>query len=209
MLKRVFSISLAMVMILSLGACGPKRESAQSVAEKAILAVKNVDYATTQAYWGKGALEDVSKAADVEPDEQSSEIMKLLTKNLSYSITNSQEDEQAGTATVSVDFTNTNMSLVMAEYIKTAMSDIFTYAFLPEDQQPTDEELEQMYMEKLTELMSSDDNETVTKSVDITLTLVDDQWQIDTSNAAEVLDAMLGGILSYAESMSEQFGDFE
>lgn len=167
MFKRLFSIFLAATMTLSLTGCGPKRESAQSVVEKAILAVKNLDSESAQTYWGSDSLESVGAITNADTDEQSIEIMKLLTQNLSYSITNSQEDEQDGTATVSVDFTNTNMSLVMAEYMKNVMSDILTYAFLPADQQPSDEEMEQLYMDKLTEAMSADDNESITNSVDI------------------------------------------
>ena len=209
MFKRLFSIFLAATMTLSLTGCGPKRESAQSVVEKAILAIKNLDSESAQTYWGSDSLESVGAITNADTDEQSIEIMKLLTQNLSYSITNSLEDEQGGTATVSVDFTNTDMSLVMAEYMENVMSDILTYAFLPADQQPSDEEMEQLYMDKLTEAMSADDNESITNSVDITLSLIDDQWQIDTSNSAKVLDAMMGGLFSYLDSMSEQFGTLE
>lgn len=203
MVKRGLSIFLAAIMLFSLSACGPKRESAQSVVENALTAMKNLDQEAVQQYWGDDALGEAESLTDVATDEQTMEVMKLLTQNLSYTVTNSQEDEDAGTATVSVDITNTNMSLVMAEYLSSALSDILTYAFLPADQQPSDEELTQIYIDKLMEAMASEDNETVTNSVNIHLTLTDDQWKIEPSE--EVVDAMLGGILSYISSMSEQF----
>lgn len=202
-MKRIISILLIAVMALSFTACGAKRESAQDVVVKAITAVKDMDWETAQSYWGEDTLDAASNLTETETDEQSLALLQLLTKNLSYTITGSQEDEQAGTATVSVDFTNVNMSLILAELITNVLSDAFTYAFLPEDQQPSDEEMTNKYMEDLTELMTADDVEMITTSVDIPLTLEDDQWKIASSE--EAADAMLGGILSYADSMAEQF----
>lgn len=202
MLKRGLSIFLATMMALSLSTCGPKRESAQTVVENAITAMKNMDLEAVQSYWGNDALNEAETLTNTDTDDQTLEVMKLLTQNLSYSVTNSQEDEDAGTATVSVDITNTDMSLAMAEYMSSIMSDLFTYAFLPEDQQPSDEELNQIYMDKLIEVLSAENTETVTTSVNIDLTLSDDQWKITPSE--EVVDAMLGGILTYIDSMSEQ-----
>lgn len=202
-MKRIVSVLLIAVMALSFTACGAKRQSAQDVVDQAITAVKDMDWETAQAYWGEDALDAASNLTETETDEQALALLQLLTQSLSYTITGSQEDEQAGTATVSVDFTNVNMSLVLAELIKNALSDALTYAFLPEDQQPSDEEMTAKYLEDLTELMTADDVEMLTTSVDIPLTLEDDQWKIASSE--EAADAMLGGIISYAESMAEQF----
>lgn len=206
-MKRMISILLAAVMALSFTACGTKRESAQQVVEKAITAVQEMDWETAQSYWGADAFDTATDIAsddseDSATDEQLEKVLEPMMRNLSYTVTGSEEDEKAGTATVSVDITNIDMSLVMAELVKNAVADAMTYAFLPADQQPTDEELDEKYMADLTELVTADDAETVTTSVDIPLTLVDDQWQISSSD--EAADAMMGGLISYAESLSEQ-----
>lgn len=206
-MKRMVSILLVAVMALSFTACGTKRESAQQVVEKAITAVHEMDWETAQSYWGADAFDTATDIAsddntEAATDEQLEKVLEPLMQNLSYTITGSEEDEQAGTATVSVDITNIDMSLVMAELVKNAVSDALTYAFMPADQQPTDEELDEKYMADLTELVTADDVETVTTSVDIPLTLVDDQWQI--SSSEEAADAMMGGLISYVDSMSEQ-----
>lgn len=208
-MKRMVSILLAVVMALSFTACGTKRESAQQVVEKALTAVQEMDWETAQSYWGTDAFDEATdiaaeNGADAETLAEAEKLLEPLAQHLSYTVTGSEEDEKAGTATVSVDITNINMSLVMAELIKNALSDALTYAFMPADQQPTQEELNEKYLANLTELITADDAETITTSVDIPLTLVDDQWQI--SSSEEAADAMLGGLFSYVESMSEQLG---
>ena len=79
------------------------------------------------------------------------------------------------------------------------LSKAFSYAFLPEGQQPTDEEMDAMYLADLTSLLSQDNNPTVTNTVDIKLNLVDDEWQIVPSD--EAIDAMLGGISSFTDAL--------
>ena len=198
MINRVFSVFLTAVMVLSFSACGPKRESAQSVAEHALAAVKDLDMQAAQQYWGDGS----TILSDTESSEPSVEIMELLTQNFSYSITGSQEDEDAGTAIVSVDMTNTDMSLIIADFLAAVLSDALANAFLPADQQPSDEELAQANLDTLTELMAGEDLDTVTNSVDIHLTLTDDQWKIVPSE--EVFDAMFGGMFSALTSLEDQ-----
>ena len=51
-MKRYIAFLLAAMMLLSLAACGTKRESAESVAEKAIQAVQKLDADQMQKYWG-------------------------------------------------------------------------------------------------------------------------------------------------------------
>ena len=151
-----------------------------------------------QQYWG----DESTILPDTAISEPSVEIMELFTKNFSYSITDSQEDEDAGTATVSVDMTNTDMSLIIADFLAAVLSDMLSNAFLPTDQQPSDEDLTKAYLNELAELMAGEDLDTVTNSVDIHLTLTDDQWKITPSD--EVFDAMFGGMLSAFTSLDNR-----
>ena len=88
----------------------------------------------------------------------------------------------------------------MSDMISTAIG----YAFLPEDQQPSDEEMNQMFMDSLMESMDAHQDTSVTNTVDVSLTLVDDAWKITPSD--EVIDAMMGGMLSYFENAGAAFG---
>ena len=143
-------------------------------------------------------------AAQPEADDEDAQVMKAVTKHLSYTVKESKEDEKAGTATVTVEFTNADMTAIMSEFIQQAFSDALNYAFLPEDQQPSEEEMDQKYLDILTGLLAREDNKMVTNTVDISLKLTDDQWTIESDD--KVLDAMLGGMLSSADSISDSLG---
>lgn len=205
MMKRICSVILAATLALSLTACGgTKRESAQAVVEGAINAVQNADFAAMKTYWGEDTLGKVESSAPAETDSEDAQVMKALTQHLTYTVKESKEDEKAGTATVTVEFTNTDMAVIMGEFIQQVFSDALSSAMLPEDQQPAEDEMNQKYLDLLTELMAREDNKTATNTVDINLKLTDGQWKIEPAD--EAVDAMLGGMLSYAESMSDAFG---
>lgn len=201
MMKKLISTIVICCMAASLlVGCGPSRASAQSVTESAIQSIQTVDMTALQQYWGPDSLTE--EMLDLE-DESAAEFLKQITKNLTYKVISAEENEEAGTATVSVEFTNIDMAPIMTEFLRIAFSDALSYAFLPEDQQPSEEELSVRYMEKLTELMSKEDLATKTIPVDIPLVLVEDQWKITPDDA--VIDAMFGGMLTAADAMSEAF----
>ena len=194
-MKKLISVLLCAVMLLSLAACG--RESAESVVEKAIKSVKDLDLEAMNSYWGDDAIDVTDDVLESESDAEALEVLKLITDKMTYEIIDSQEDEKAGTATVTVSFTNINMGVVLS----TLLSEMFTeLLFLPEEEQPTEEEINSMVMEKLKTLATAEDAEMTTMEVDIHLDLVDDQWKI--SNSETAVDAMFGGMISSMSSMS-------
>ena len=194
-MKKLISVLLCAVMLLSLAACG--RESAESVVEKAIKSVKDLDLEAMNSYWGDDASDVTDDVLESESDAEALEVLKLITDKMTYEIIDSQEDEKAGTATVTVSFTNINMGVVLS----TLLSEMFTeLLFLPEEEQPTEEEINSMVMEKLKTLATAEDAEMTTMEVDIHLDLVDDQWKI--SNSETAVDAMFGGMISSMSSMS-------
>ncbi|WP_462378407.1 nuclear transport factor 2 family protein [Emergencia timonensis] len=200
-MKKMLSIGCAIVLCLSIASCGATRDSAETVVENAIKAFQSGDQATMQAYWG----EEDSSGSTSEEDVQAQEMVKLLSQDLTYKIIDSEENEDSGTATVSVEFTNINMSEVFSIFMGEMFSAAFGYAFLPEDQQPSDEEMNQMYMDKFAEVVEENKDNIVTTEVDIPLTLVDNEWKINATE--DVIDAMLGGLYSSANSMSEAFAE--
>ena len=194
-MKKLISVLLCAVMLLSLAACG--RESAESVVEKAIKSVKDLDLEAMNSYWSDDAIDVTDDVLESESDAEALEVLKLITDKMTYEIIDSQEDEKAGTATVTVSFTNINMGVVLS----TLLSEMFTeLLFLPEEEQPTEEEINSMVMEKLKTLATAEDAEMTTMEVDIHLDLVDDQWKI--SNSETAADAMFGGMISSMSSMS-------
>lgn len=198
-MRKFLCCLLSLALLLSLAACGNRRESAQSVVEAAIKSVQAAEMDTIAQNWGG----ELSTDLGAETGDESQEMLAAIAKNLTYSIVSSKEDAGAGTATVTVEFTNTNMQEVFAEYLSQMLSVAFEYAFLPEDEQPTEEEMNEMYLDTFMEVMEEKAGETVTSTVDIPLELVDDTWKI--SAGEDVIDAMFGGLYTYANSMNEAF----
>lgn len=195
-IKHLLCVGIVLSMSFLLAACS-SREPAETVVDKAMQAFQTMDKEGIAHYWGGSDLEeDLSEEDEVLQEN----IMMALCSSMSYTITGSEEDEAAGTAAVSVDITTIDMQHVMAAYMEAMFSDMLEYAFLPEGQRPTDEELEQMAGEKLLEIFEENKETTTTSSVTIDLTLADDTWQIEASD--ELADAMLGGLLSSAEELT-------
>lgn len=201
MKRKILALLLGLSLLFTLAACGTARPSAQSVTESAIQGVQAVDQESVQQYWGGDLLEEDALGLNA----QDTELLKALTKNLTYKVISAEEDEGAGTAVVSVEFTNIDMSPVMGDFMQSLLGDAFQYAFLPEDQQPTEEELSEQYVQKFTELLSAEDLAKKTTSVEIPLTLVDDQWKITPDDA--IIDAMFGGMVTVVNSMDEAFSE--
>ena len=207
-MKKLLCAGCSIALCLSLVSCGgASRESAESVVESGIKAFQSMNQEEVQKYWGDTDFSSDVASATSEDEEYGQQILEKIASGLTYEITGSTEDEEAGTATVSVDFTNIDMGTVMSEWVSDMMTTAIGYAFLPEDQQPSEDELNQMYMDSLTEVMDNNKDNTVTNSVDVQLSLTENKWKIDSSD--EVVDAMVGGMMSYADSMGNSFGGAE
>lgn len=201
MKRKILALLLGLSLLFTLAACGTARPSAQSVTESAIQAIQAADITSLQQNWGG----DLPNGDALGLDEQDATLLEALTKNLTYKVVSAEEKEADGTAVVSVEFTNTDMAPVMEDFIQSVLGDAFQYAFLPEEQQPSDEELTEQYLQTFTDLLEEEDLATKTTTVEIPLTLVDDQWQITPDEA--IVDAMFGGMLTVADSMDEAFSE--
>lgn len=203
-MKKYLSVVLALILCLTLASCGSKRASAESVVENGIKAFQSVDQEAMQQYWGDADFTDIPMDGVASGDDAyGQELLKKLASNLTYQITGSSEDEGAGSATVTVEFTNVNMGVILPEWFGDMLSKSFEYAFLPEDQQPSEEELSAMYMDSLNSAIDNHADDVVTNTVEITLSLVDDEWKINATE--DVVDAMVGGMVSSFSSLGDAF----
>lgn len=196
-MKRIVSALIALIMVLSLSACGAKRESAQSVVEAALKSAQTIDTESMAAYWGNDSFEDLE--SDEDDYEENLAIMKLMLGGMTYNIVSAEENDSAGTATVTTEITNVDMTKIMQTFLAQMFAKAMEYAFLPEDQQPTESEMDAMYLEILTSLLADENNPTVTNTVDVKLELVDNAWKITPTD--DVINAMLGGINSFEDAL--------
>lgn len=100
--------------------------------------------------------------------------------------------------------TNTDMREIVAQFLQLSIQDAFQYAFLPEDQQPSDEEMDAMYMQHFQDLMAKEDNPTITTNIDIHLTKAENSWIINGDTL--LLDAIFGGFLSAMQNIASSLG---
>lgn len=203
-MKRIITFLLAIAMLFSLAACSDKqegtkggenkRESAQTVVEKAIQAVQELDEEGIQKYWG--TTDD--DTADDELSELDSACIEAMFKNLSYKIVSCEEKKT--TATVKVEFTNIDIPQAFSDTIDVVFAKILEKAFAGEE----DFDENAIMCEELLKALNSGDYGKVTKEVTINLSLEDDNWVIDPSNSDEVFNAMLADINTFLDSLNDE-----
>lgn len=210
MKRTCLALLLGLSLLLGLAACGA-RTSAQETTEKGLEALRDWNVLALPQYWNTDglSLEDLESFGQVSQDLESlglslEDVAGLagpMTRHLSWQVISAQEDAAAGTATVTVELTNLDMAPILVQFLQTALGDALGSAFLSQDQQPTQEELLQQYLQTLTDLLNQEDLDTKTTTVDVSLTLVDGQWKITLDEA--LLDALSGGLLSLGDALTQ------
>lgn len=202
-MKKLMCMVLAIALMVPLAGCS--RASAESVVEDAIQAFQSADVDAIRQSWGNTDL--ASSEDSAEDDAYTQQLLEPIASGLTYQITDSTEDAKARTATVTVEFTSIDMSAVFSEWMGELVSQALGYAFLPADQQPSQEELSELSIEIFCDVVENHTDDKVTNTVDIPLSLVENEWKIDTSD--EVLDAMTGGMITTLTSLDDTLNGAE
>ena len=193
-------IPLLLLCTVFLSACGAKNETPEAAATNALNAVKAVDMATIHKYFGSDTdLFNAGQQTEVNTSAEDKAFIETIVKNLTFEVVSSSIDGDK--ATVSVAITNTDMSAIFAQYLQVIFQEAFQYAFLPEEQRPSEEEMAQLYMQRFQELMAKEDNPTVTTNLDMSLTKNENTWLITADPA--LLDAIFGGLISSMEGFTD------
>ena len=196
-MKKLMCMVLAIALMVPLAGCS--RASAESVVENAIQAFQSADVDAIRQSWGNTDL--ASSEDSAEEDAYTQQLLELIASGLTYQITDSTEDAKAGTATVTVEFTSIDMNAVFSEWMGELVSQALGYAFLPADQQPSEEELSELSIEIFCDVAENHTDDKVTNTVDIPLSLVENEWKIDQSD--EIIDAMTGGMITTFTSLDD------
>lgn len=193
-----FSLLLCLLVCTCLlSACGAKSETPETAVTNALNAVKALDTATMQKYFNQD--DQIINLSDDETMSDSDKVfLEAIIKDLSFEIISSSVDGDK--ATVSVTITNTDMNEIFAQFMQLSFQDAFQYAFLPEEQRPSEEEIDQLYMQHFQDLMAQEDNPSVTTNIDISLTKAENSWIINGDEA--LLDAIFGGLVSTMQNMA-------
>jgi hypothetical protein len=208
-MKKALSIFCIFVITFAFVSCSANETPEQAVS-KALTAVKELDKATIQKYFGEEDLinkeeteEELDHKAEIEmlDDEDN---FKLFVKNISFEILSSNiKDDKA---TVTAKITNIDMKPIFREYMRQAFSIAMSEAFFGDNEQD-DEELQKEMEQIFIDLLSDEENKKVTSTVEIKLSKDKNSWKIDADDV--LLDAILGGFYSVAKSFEDDSDEEE
>ncbi len=176
-MKKFTITLLAILMVLTLTACGNKAEAA----------VK-----TFMENCKAGKLEEINKyeQQEVTSDEYQQFYVNLF-KNLEYTIEKS-ESKSSDEAIVTVTITNIDMSsaftTLFSDYIQWALGKVLS------GQEVSDQEASDKMMETLNNLIETNKGKTKTTTVDITVIKEDGKWNVKLDE--KLFDAITGGFIS-------------
>jgi predicted small lipoprotein YifL len=190
-MKKVFSILMVFLLVFGLVSCGG--ESPEQAVKNTFDAIKQNDSETASKYIN---YDDFLKAGKTnkEDDAETDEMIKLILGHFDYKIISSSQ--QGDEATVQAEITNIDMKTIMGDFVSEAL--VLAFSGLDE------ETMEAQMKDKFSDLINREDNQTLTKTVEIKLAKSGSSWKIDMSD--ETADAIFGGMLSVAEDLNASFG---
>ena len=112
--------------------------------------------------------------------------------------------EEGDSAAITAEITNRDLGALIAAFLQEAFSQMMSTIFLPEDQQPTEEEQTAALADILSGLLDSQDIQTVTNTVTLELTYEEDHWKIAPS--FELVNAIFGGMYGSLQDLGQDLG---
>lgn len=189
-MKKALCALLALLLALSVAACGKKVPTPSETVSAALDALKSGDMTAAAKTWG-GSISSIENSTDSDAD-----IFKLLFKNLTYSVLSETEDGSA--ATVKVKLSNTDMSAVMGDVLAEAMQTALSSALSGKEMDET--KTQKMVMDSLKDKMTNGSYSTAEKEVEFQLTMTDGVWTLSQPDDT-VIDALTGGLMSAGTSL--------
>lgn len=189
-MKKTLCALLALLLALSVAACGKKVPTPSETVSAALDALKSGDMTAAAETWG-GSISSIENSTDSDAD-----IFKLLFKNLTYSVLSETEDGSA--ATVKVKLSNTDMSAVMGDVLAEAMQTALSSALSGKEMDET--KTQKMVMDSLKDKMTNGSYGTAEKEVEFQLTMTDGVWTLSQPDDT-VIDALTDGLMSAGTSL--------
>ena len=189
MKKKLFSIMLAAVIMVSMVGCSSSKP--ENTVNEFLKNSKNFDLAAMNENISPDSQSDSDVVEAVEDNEDLKPYLKFFKKNaqkMTYTIkeTNIDEDE----ANVTVDFKYVDSS--------DALNAAFTQAFSGNEM--SDEEIEKLITDTLTEYESENSDKFAEKTLDLYCIKVDNKWYIDDFDE-EFFDVLLCNYISSLENL--------
>lgn len=204
-MKKVISLMLALVLALSLTACGGKT-GPEGVVGQFCKGLQELDEKTIAQCFENGDDLELSELEDVDSDDAVAQkimdFMKSCAGRLKYQVGEATVD--GDTATVPVEFTYVNAGTLMTEILTEYISQAWSLALSGAD----DEKLAAAFEEVFDEKTTGADFPTLTATLTIPCVQTSDGWKISSSadSSEELSDQLLDILTSNIYGALEEFG---
>lgn len=194
-MKKVISLMLALVLALSLTACGGKASGPEGVVGQFCKGLQELDEKAIAQCFENGDDLELSDLEDVDSDDAVTQkimdFMKSCAGRLKYQVGEATVDGDI--ATVPVEFTYVNAGSLMTEILTEYISQAWSLALSGAD----DEKLAAAFEEVFDEKTTGADFPTLTATLTIPCVQTSDGWKISSSaDDSEDLSAQLLDILT-------------
>lgn len=197
-IKRILSLLMTIMMVMSVSGCGEVEKAKKSVDEM-FGAFETVNLEQINTYLNTDELSSLELLTD---DSKSEEVFKLMFSKLSHNIISVEEADE-NTIVVKTEITTIDMGLVFQEWMQESIKMAFDGAFSGESL--SEDEYNKKVEEQLLEILKKEDRQTVTNTVDIKYVKTDNKWNIQVDD--KLTDALLGGLISFMDSFAAGLGD--
>lgn len=197
-IKRILSLLMTMMLVMSVSGCGEVEKAKKSVDEM-FGAFETVNLEQINTYLNTDELSSLELLTD---DSKSEEVFKLMFSKLSHNIISVEEADE-NTIVVKTEITTIDMGLVFQEWMQESIKMAFDGAFSGESF--SEDEYNKKVEEQLLEILKKEDRQTVTNTVDIKYVKTDNKWNIQVDD--KLTDALLGGLISFMDSFAAGLGD--
>lgn len=156
-------------------------------------AIKLGDEETIKQYLD-GTETEYEDEEDLDTNDSSEEMAKIMLSNMNYEIIST--DVSLKECTVKLNISNKDLKTVFGNYMQKAFSLAFSQAF----GQITEEEMNTQMQQYFEEQYNSDEIETITSELIITMTIKNGKWIMD-ADKDQVINSILPGYEEIMESI--------
>lgn len=196
-MRKIGLLIISLLLIIGVVGCS-SADTPEEVVAKGITSVKELDLVKMQKYFES---DDITEEEDIFGEDfegQDMDMFKLLIENIEYEIISSEIDGDE--AVVETKLTNLDMASIMQEYIAQAF--VLALGSFKEEVDETDEAEMEAKMEQIfVDLLSREENKTVTNTVKIELNKVDGEWKMELDSF--FIDALFGGLMNSFDGFGE------
>lgn len=191
MLKKTIAFLTTLMILFTFAGCSSE-ESPETAVNNYLTAFQTVDLETIAKYTSDSN-DTTDTADDAISDLENDKTGMAFVENMTFEVLSSTQEDD--TATVKVSITNVDMANAMGK----AMTEMISLAFSG----LSEEEMEQRSTEIILSAITDNKDITLTKEVDISLVKGENNWLIVPND--DLVDAITGGLVSYAENINEAF----